>query len=96
MVLLQTGSSALCIHVYVPLVGGGVEEAPAGCILRRHHAPVEATQHGHHVVLDGARDRELLQELGPAAKAHNFKVGAHFHVTKPGGAGGLFFFFFFF
>lgn len=76
MVLLKRGSSALCIHVYVPLVGGGVEEAPAGCILRRHHTPVQTTQHGHHVVLDGARDYELLQELGPAAKAHTFSWGS--------------------
>lgn len=63
----ERGSSACYIHVDVPLVGGGVEEAPAGCVLGRHHTTLQTTQHGHHIVLDGSCDREALQKLRPEA-----------------------------
>lgn len=56
------------IHAFIPLVGGGVEETPASCILRRHHTAVQTAQHRHHIVLDGARHCEVLQELGSAEK----------------------------
>lgn len=58
------------LHVLVPLIGHSVEEAPAGSILRRHHARLQTAQHGHHVVLDRTGHRELLQELRPAGKPH--------------------------
>lgn len=46
----------LYIHVYIPLVRGRVEKAPAGCILRSHHTASQTTQHGHHIILDGTCD----------------------------------------
>lgn len=58
----------LYVHVCIPLVGRGVEVAPAGCILGRHHTAVQTTQHGHHVVLDGTCNCEVLEELWPAVK----------------------------
>lgn len=70
MGIIKTGSSALHLHVCVPLVGGSVEKAPAGSILRRHHAPIQTTQHGHHIVLDGACNGKVLEELRPAMKPH--------------------------
>lgn len=70
MGVIKTGSSALHLHVCVPLVGGSVEKAPAGSVLRRHHAPIQTTQHGHHIVLDGACNGKVLKELGPAMKPH--------------------------
>lgn len=70
MGILKTGSSALHLHVCVPLVGGSVEKAPAGSVLRCHHAPIQTTQHGHHIVLDCACNGKVLKELRPAMKPH--------------------------
>lgn len=75
------------IHVCIPLAGGGVEEAPAGCILRRHHTPVRTTQHGHHIVLDGTCNGEVLEELGSSVETHSFRF--YIHVTKAHTQGGL-------
>lgn len=58
----------MCSHVYVPLVGGSVEVAPAGCILASHDTAIQATQHGHHIVMDGSCHHEVRQELRPAFK----------------------------
>lgn len=68
----ETGSLRLYIHVYIPLVGVSVEKTPAGCILGRHHTSVQATQHGHHIVLDGTCSCEVLKELRPAVEPHSF------------------------
>lgn len=70
MGIIKTGSSALHLHVCVPLVGGSVEKAPAGSVLRCHHAPIQTTQHGHHIVLDSACNGKVFKELGPAMKPH--------------------------
>lgn len=65
-------SSALNIHVCIPLLGGSVVVTPAGCILRCHNTPIQTAQHGHYVVLYGACNCEVLKELRPAEKTHIF------------------------
>lgn len=77
---VKAARSALYKHVFIPLIGWSVEEAPAGCILGCHRTPVQTAQHGHHIVLDGTCDREVLQELGSAAKPHTFS----FHASTKG------------
>lgn len=47
------------LHLFVPLVCGCVEVAPAGSILPGHDTVVKATQHRHHIVLDGACHGEV-------------------------------------
>lgn len=64
----RTQSLAFDVRVLVPLTACGVEESPAGCILRRHHAWVQPAQHGHHVVLDRTCNAKVLQELRPTEK----------------------------
>lgn len=59
-------NESLYLHVCVPLVGPGVEETPAGCILRRHDAVVQSAQHGHHIVLNSTCSCEVLEELWPS------------------------------
>lgn len=63
-----SNTSALHLHVCVPLICCGVEKAPTRCILRCHHATIQTTQHGHHIILDGACSIKALKELGPAVE----------------------------
>lgn len=74
--------SAFYIHVLIPLIGCRVKEAPACCILWRRHTWVQTAQHGHHVVLDGTSNSEILQELGPAEKPEKKKTSAFHQLTK--------------
>ena len=82
--LLKQEVEHFYIHVYIPLVGRRVEESPAGCVLRRHHTPVQTTQHGHHVVLDGTCSCEVLEELRPGGKPPLFTFYC-FYITTPSG-----------
>lgn len=50
-------------HLHVPGLAPGVEISPASGILVRHQGSGQATQHGNHVVVDGARCIVGLQEV---------------------------------
>lgn len=70
----KEGRSTLYKHVFVPLIGWRVEEAPAGCILGCHHTPVQTAQHGHHIVLDSTCNRKVLKEFGSAEKTTQLQL----------------------
>lgn len=72
--VIKTEKLSLNIHICIPLVGGSVEKAPAGCILRCHHTLIQTTQHGHYIVLDGACNCKVLKKLGPVVKPHIIRI----------------------
>lgn len=58
-------------HLQVPALAPGVEISPAGSILVRHQGSWQATQHGNHIVMDGASCVVALQELGAVFHTKN-------------------------